>query len=602
MAASLRIPTEFTAVDRFSSVVSKMTAGVSGFTKTTGAAVDRVNNKMNSVYGGLNSIAQIGIGVGIGGLFVAAGKSLTEYEDGVAQFRTIVSDLSDKDFEKYKSAIAGVAGETKKSTVDVVSSFEKIAGLNADFAKTSEGLAAVSKAAITLSKASKDELGASAENLVGIMNQFNLGAEESDRVINVLAAGQAVGAASITQSAEAYKNFGTVAKGANITLEQSQGLIQTVAKKSIFGAEAGTKLRGATLQLQKAGLGYKSGMFNINDALDEANKKTSKLTTAKEKDAYLTKTFGAENLTVGKILLENIDTYQKFTDGVTGTSEAQKAAQINTATLSAKWDELKNSAVNFVTTNDQANKGLNIAKDALGFVADNITTVINVGLGLLGFIALIKGLSLAFTIGQAIIAGYTLVTGAYSAVAVTAALTGSSFAVVIWATLAPILAVIAAVAAIIAIFYYWDEIVAWFGKQWESFTGWISGLWDSVVSFFQEFSFVDFFISIGQAIIEYMLFPLKSVLKLVAMIPGTVGEAAQSGLDKLNEMTDLSVQLGREDKQTESPSQVASANAQSNKMQGSINMNINDKGNNLGNVSSDFGGIPVTTTTTQGAF
>jgi TP901 family phage tail tape measure protein len=601
MAATMKIPTVFTAVDKFTSVVSKMASGVSTFTKTTGAAVSRVNTKIDGLFNKMGNISQLLLGLSFGAILGSAITDLKAYEDGVASFRTIVSDLSDKDFAKYTASINQVAKDTKKSTIDVVMSYEKIAGLNAKFAETSDGIAAISKASIVLSRASKDELGASTENLVGIMNQFSLGAKEADRVINVLAAGQAVGAASITQSAEAYKNFGSVAKGANITLEESQALIQTLGKYSLFGAEAGTKLRGATLQLQKAGLGYKSGQFSINDALEDANEITKKLTTQRAKDTFILKTFGAENITAGKILLANIDTYKEFTKGVTGTSEAQKAAEINSNTLSEKINQLKASFTNYLTTNDQTIQGLNLAKDVLGFLADNISTVIAVAGGLIGFVLAIKAINAVMLIGQGIMAAYSAVTAVYSAVAVTAALTGASFAAVIWATLAPILLVVAAIAAIIAIFYYWDEIVAWFSKQWETFTNFISALWTGIVTFFEEFSFVDFFRDIGQAIINWMLMPLKTVLKLVSMIPGSIGEAAKSGLDKLNEFTDLSNVIGSKKEVLQSPQEVQAQNQQSEagKFKGRLDINVNDP-NKLTTVESNVYGTPVTVSSTLG--
>ena len=58
------------------------------------------------------------------------------------------------------------------------------------------------------------------------MNQFSLGAEQSERTINVLAAGAKVGAASIAQTSEAMVNFGSVAAGANLSVEQAVGAVQ----------------------------------------------------------------------------------------------------------------------------------------------------------------------------------------------------------------------------------------------------------------------------------------------------------------------------------------------------------------------------------------
>ena len=245
MATTLKVPTEFTAVDKFTAVVKKMASGVVGFSKTATASIARINTRLDRMVGLTDAVKGALTGLTVAALFATAVKDIQAYDDALASFRTIVSDLSNKEFVLFEKAIGDVAKGTKKSTVQVAQSFEKIAGLNADFAKTASGLSEVSKQAIILSKASGAE---ETENLVGIMNQFNLEAKEAARVSNVLAAGQAAGASTIAQSAEAYKNFGSVAKSSNITLEQSQALIQTLGKFSLFGAEAGTKLRGSVLQ------------------------------------------------------------------------------------------------------------------------------------------------------------------------------------------------------------------------------------------------------------------------------------------------------------------------------------------------------------------
>lgn len=625
MAATMRIPTEFTAVDKFTSVVSKMTAGVSNFSKSTHSAIDRVNTKVNGLWNSMDGLSQLALGAGFVGLGAAGVSSVMEYEDALASFRTIVSDLSDKDFKKYSNAIGMVANDTRKSTIDVAKSFEKIAGLNSTFAKTESGLAAVSKASITLSKASGDDLGLAAENLVGIMNQFNLGAMESDRVINVLAAGQAVGAASITQSAEAYKNFGAVAKGANITLEESQALVQTLGKFNMFGAEAGTKLRGVTLQLQKAGLGYASGQFNINDALADAVKKTNSLRSAREKDAYILKTFGAENITAGKILLSNIDIYQEYVKGVTGTSEAQKAAEINTATLSAKWDELKNSLINVLTTNDQTNSVLDTTKGVLGFVSDNLGTILKV----LGFVVA------GFVTFKAIVLASTIVSGAYNiALGIMGALSGkaaigigannialgaykATLAIVTaaqWAwnvamTMNPIGLIVIGIAALIALVVsaiaYWEDwgaaIMLISGP-----IGWIINLimslrkhWDSIKEAFSTGGIIAGFKRLGAVILDSVLYPIQQLLGMLAKIPGVGALLAPA----LKGVEVLRAKLGVSDEkkvEVVAPKQEAMKQQANGQLQGNINLNVNDKNRNLSGVQTDFSGIPVKTTTTIG--
>lgn len=621
MASTMRVPTVFTAVDNFTSVVTKMTSGVSNFSKASSSAVMRVNTKVNSLWNSLDGIGQLAFGGGIAAGFGFASKAVMDYENSLASFRTIVSDLSDKDFKKYQNAIGLVANDTKKSSIDVAKSFEKIAGLNSDFAKTETGLAAISKASIILSKASGDDLGVSAENLVGIMNQFSMGANEANRAINVLAAGQAVGASTITQSAEAYKNFGSVAKGANITLEESQALIQTLGKYSIFGAEAGTKLRGATLQLQKAGIGYASGQFNINDALLEASKMTDKLKTSREKDAFILKIFGAENISVGKILLKNIQTYQDYTKGVTNTTEAQKAAEINTATLSSKFEELKASFVNLITTNDKTNSILLVTKKIIGFLADNMSTILT-------SIGVLIGLFIGF---KAIVLAVTIATGAYNiALGIMGGLSGSASIAIGQSTLAlnayriasslasaaqwvlntsimgfPLVWIIAGITALIGLIYViiakWNE----WGAALSVFLGPLGFVislvqsfrdnWEMVKESFATGGILDGLLAIGKVILNAVLMPVQQLLELLSKIPG-VGDIAKGAADKIKALRlEMGTLEAPETKQVK-----ATANATVN---GQVNVNVSAKNGAVANTQSkSIGGIPVKTTNTQGAF
>jgi TP901 family phage tail tape measure protein len=421
------IPSIFTAIDKFSAPLKNMSANVQAFASKAEVGVSKAERAFRKMTPGLSDVQkqlfQFATAAALAGVVIGGIKfgfdSLTKYEDAVASFRTIVSNLTDKEFSKFEDKIASVAKTTDASTIQVAQSFEKIAGLNASFAQTADGLGQVSQAAIILSRASKDDLGSSAENLVGIMNQFSLSADQANRTINVLAAGQSVGAANIKQTSEAFVNFGSVAAGANITLEQSVGLVQTLGKYSLFGAEAGTKLRGSVLKLQQAGMGYKSGQFQINDALAETKKKFDSLKTAKQQDAYLNKVFGAENISTGRILVSNIDLFNQFTKGVTGTSEAQRAAAINSATFTAMVEKLKNKFINWITTSEDAKKLLDFIGKGMKFVANNMSTIIKVvGYGV-GIFASLWAIIKVVRIG---LIAYNIVLGITSALSTTAAI------------------------------------------------------------------------------------------------------------------------------------------------------------------------------------
>lgn len=420
MAKSFTIPAIFTAVDKISAPVQKMQNSMSVFAaKAEGgiARSERMFRKMTPALGEASkqflsfaSTAAIAGGI-VGGVSFSV-DAIKDYEDALASLKVITGDVNGS-FKGFQEQSILVAKETKSSSIDVVKAFESIAGLNADLAATPKILGEVTKSAILLSKGSGDELQKSAENLVGILNQFNYTGEQSQRVIDTLAAGQAYGASSISKTADAFTVFGAVAKSANIEVEQATALVQVLGSKMILGSEAGTALRGSIGLLQKSGFGYKKGLFDINDALEEAKAKYDKLRTAKEKDAFIAKTFGEVNKSTGMILLDNIKQLGDFTEKVSRAGEAQKAADTKTDTLTAKLDELKAAWVSMITGSDGASSALDTVKGAMGFVIENLDTIVSIGFNVLKFFLLWKT---AILVSKAAMVGYNVVLGIHSAV------------------------------------------------------------------------------------------------------------------------------------------------------------------------------------------
>lgn len=424
----ITLPTQFTAVNGITGPINSMIRSFTQFGNAAGTAGAQATRAF-SVFGGtLNDVqgeifaftkraalvSAIGAGVGY------TGKAMMEFEDAVAGFRTIVSDLNDTQFNKFREQIRTVALDTRKSSIEVAQSFELIAGLNANFAQTASGLGAVSTAAITLSKAARMALPDASKSLVEIMNTFQMGPQMADRAINVLAAGQAVGAANIAQSSEALQKFGAQAFASNVSIEQSIALIQVLAAQGKKGSDAGTALSAVLGRLQAAGLGYRNGVFNINTALDDLQNRYKSLGTEQLRSAYLTNLLGQEHKNAGIVLLAGIEQYKYFEKAVTGTNEAEKAAAINTNTLSNRLSELRDKWITITTTAPQAGSAMAKASKIVGFLHDHLDGVVTVlGLAVSGFIAykayMIGSMIVTKTMTAATLA-YQFVMGAAAAV------------------------------------------------------------------------------------------------------------------------------------------------------------------------------------------
>lgn len=298
-----------------------------------------VGNYKSAITGLNGALGQLGIGLSVFALMRDAFKTVVDF-DKATQSLSAITGATGKDLENLKGKIADLSGEMRVGITDTTKLFEIVGSQMPQYLSDAGGLQKISESSIILSRAANDTIENSTLALTSLLNQFSLGAEDAERAMNVLAAGSLVGSVGITQLSESMKNAGSVLAGANVSIEESVALLEVLGKFGVIGAEAGTKLRGSMLKLQQAGIGYASGQFNINDALAEANERLNSYSTQLEKDAFLQKTFGAENISTGRILLSNIKLFDEYTQGVTGTNVATEQAAINSDTLSTKLDEM----------------------------------------------------------------------------------------------------------------------------------------------------------------------------------------------------------------------------------------------------------------------
>lgn len=274
-------------------------------------------------------------------------KTIVDFDKALKSLSSITGAVGD-DLKFLKDSAVQMSAQYGKSATEIVDAFKLVGSQRPDLLKNAQALQLVTDQVMILSDATGMDLVQSSSAVTAVMSQFGLAAKDTSRIINVLAAGSLEGAAEVDNITESLKNYGTVAKDANLSIEQTVAMIEVLAEKQLFGAEAGTKLRGATLKLKEANLGYASGAFNMRDAMVETNKVLETLGTEAEKDAYKIKLFGLENITAGSILLQNIDKYDKLTKAVTDTNVATEQAAKMNDTLSKDIQKAGTSWDNFI--------------------------------------------------------------------------------------------------------------------------------------------------------------------------------------------------------------------------------------------------------------
>lgn len=226
-------------------------------------------------------------------------------------------------FERQMSKVRAITGATDKEIKQLESSAKKlgsstrftatqVAELQEEFAKlgfSTQEILAATEATLSLAAAAGTDL-ATAANVSGqVVRAFGLDAEETARVVDVMALSFSKSALNIYSFQESMKFAAPIARAAGIEVETVTALLSKLADAGLRGSIAGTGLKNLLSQLSDANsdLGKELGfsvknsedLFRALDQLKNANidlTKATELTDERSKAAFITLINGADDV------------------------------------------------------------------------------------------------------------------------------------------------------------------------------------------------------------------------------------------------------------------------------------------------------------------
>lgn len=224
----------------------------------------------------------------------------------------------------------------RQSAAEILDAFMLVGSAKPELLGDKEALKAVTEEAMRLQAAAKDiTLNEAVDSLTLSLNQYGAAADQAGRFTNVLAAGSQAGSANIASQAKAIRNAGTAAASANVPIEQTVALIETLAYRGIKDEVAGTGLKKFFLVLQTGADETNPKIVGLDKALENLKNKNMDAGAIK-------KMFGEEGYNTASVILQNTKMVKDFTAAVTGTNVAYEQAAINSDTAQAKLEQARN--------------------------------------------------------------------------------------------------------------------------------------------------------------------------------------------------------------------------------------------------------------------
>ncbi|AIX11884.1 hypothetical protein [Flavobacterium phage FCL-2] len=602
MANTIRIPTEFTAVDRFSRVVEQMTRGVSRFSNTSSAAIERFNTKANNV---ANKMAIAGTAI-LAPMGVAVNDAI-KFEDKMADVAKTTS-LNTDESEKYGKAIL----EMSKNTRTSISQLQDIGVVAGTIGVAKEELEAFTKAGNEFAIALGSDFGSTEFAVEQVAKLKNLFKETRgiDIATSMTKAGSAIN--EVSNSAGSAKNINDFMLRIGALPDAMKPTIQQSAALGGFLEDAGLSAEiaagGFSNLILVAGKNMTGFARQMGMTVESANKLyqtdptkfattfSKSLNKLKPRELAMTlnqlKIGSQETIKVVGALGSGYEKLEKvqgisnkaFADGTSISAEASKKNN----TMAGKIEMAKNNmeALSIVIGTQLApiltkiiDKIMPIITAIGDWIAKNpelTEAIAYLGMILLGAAGAIKGVTMAMEL-------FNLV----------ASLNPVSLIVIAIAIL------IALIAVVITKWDSWGAALSLFLGPVGLIIGAFKSVydhWESIKTAFKTEGILGGLKRIGQVILDAILKPLQQLFEMIGL------DSWSDSLKKLR--TDMNlVTQGEMKAALESPeSKQAKASAKAT-VNGEVNVNVSAKnGTNADATTQNKGGIPVKLSPTQGAF
>ena len=215
--------------------------------------------------------------------------------------------------------------------------------LTPEIAKSPEALEMMGTSVAKLGETMDGDLVGAANSASAAMNQFDVdmtdpikAAKEMDSMLNMMVASANVGSQDVPVVAQALEEVGAVAKNANVSFAETNGLLQVLGKYGKEGAEGGRALRNVLGILAKEDFLPKEVReqlaatgVNIQALTDKTQPLTTRLAELKKiggNDALLGAMFGTENTVAIMGLLNSLDLVKQYTGEIEKNTGAMDTA------------------------------------------------------------------------------------------------------------------------------------------------------------------------------------------------------------------------------------------------------------------------------------
>lgn len=278
-----------------------------------------------------------------------------------------LTGATDQQMQKMTVSARALSKEFGGNSAAQMNSYQNILGpLGPEIAQNDAALAKMGRNVSVLSKTMKGDVTGATNALTNSLIQFKVdledpmkAAEEMDRMMNVMVASARAGSVEVPQISKALSEAGGVAKMSNLTFEETNALIQGMAKGGVEVGKLGVAARNAILKMAAPATlsddataylkAYGVDINKISDTTLPFIDRLKELQKVGHDMNALALIFGTENVQGAQAMLSTIQYQEDLTKQVTGTKDAYDMAAENMKSWNEKMGRYKAQIEDFKT-------------------------------------------------------------------------------------------------------------------------------------------------------------------------------------------------------------------------------------------------------------
>lgn len=303
--------------------------------KTVGQSqrnVGNYNSALGRLGGGLKSVGMQFVAVtsiiyGFARVITSSVRTFADFQQGSANLAAVLG--------KSRKDIRALTDDAKRLGSSTVFTASQVTELQVALSKlgfTEDAILKSTASILDLAAATGTDLAEAAEVTAQVMNGFNLEADETQRVVDVMAKSFTLSALDMQKFSVAMANVGPAARVSGLSIERTTAILGSLVDTGIDASKAGTDLRAIFQRLAKEGVKW-------DDAMQQVRQSTDKVKTA-------TELFGQRAAVSGIIISENTDKLAELEKGLQnagGAAEEMANTQLDTLSgattrLSSAWE------------------------------------------------------------------------------------------------------------------------------------------------------------------------------------------------------------------------------------------------------------------------